>query len=451
MATDRMNARLYAMLANRDLDGEPDDAIGKMLRVVRNHLGMDVAFVSRFEPDRAVICHVDDPAAEPRLAAGGSCAIEQSHCWHAVQGNIPGRIPDTAALPFVQNLELTRALDIGAYMTAPIVLPDGSIYGSFCCFSTLADTTLTDRDYGVLSAFAELSAYEINREIGRTREQQQRFQRVNDVLERHGDTLSVVLQPIWDLAADEPWGAEALCRFAAEPRRTPDKWFAEAETVDLREKLELAAIRHAVAARAALGSRRMLTVNISPTTILVPEFAAALAGLPLDRTVLELTEHQPVDDYEEVRRALAPMRRRGLRIAVDDAGGGYCSMSHILQLRPDIIKADMSLTRGIDTDCAKKAMMAAMVGFARATKTVLLAEGIETAAELATLRELGVTLAQGYLLGRPAPPAELSASFERGADAILSPRVEDGAWRNGGIASNTSAASNATAASGWVV
>jgi EAL domain-containing protein (putative c-di-GMP-specific phosphodiesterase class I) len=100
---------------------------------------------------------------------------------------------------------------------------------------------------------------------------------------------------------------------------------------------------------------------------------------------------------------LRPLRARGLRLAVDDAGAGYASFRHILRLRPDHIKLDMSLTRNIDTDKSKRALALALIEFARETGSELIAEGIETQGELATLRELGVMRGQGYLLGRPAP------------------------------------------------
>jgi EAL domain-containing protein (putative c-di-GMP-specific phosphodiesterase class I) len=110
----------------------------------------------------------------------------------------------------------------------------------------------------------------------------------------------------------------------------------------------------------------------------------------------------PVNDYPELRRAIAGLGER-IRVAVDDAGAGYASMQHVVELRPDLIKLDISLVRGIDTDTARQALVAGMRYFAEQTDCLLLGEGIETAAELETLGRLGVSLGQGYLLGRPAP------------------------------------------------
>lgn len=115
----------------------------------------------------------------------------------------------------------------------------------------------------------------------------------------------------------------------------------------------------------------------------------------------ELTEHAAVADYVELSRALEPLRRNGMRIAVDDAGAGFSSLQHIVALVPDVIKLDMSLTRSVDTDAARRALAAALVFFSKETSSTIIAEGVETTGELEALIELGVHGAQGYLLGRP--------------------------------------------------
>lgn len=117
--------------------------------------------------------------------------------------------------------------------------------------------------------------------------------------------------------------------------------------------------------------------------------------------VLEITEHSTVQDYDKLEYTLRPLRARGMRLAVDDAGAGHSSFRHILRLQPEYIKLDISLTRNIDADPARRALAAALIGFASETGSELIAEGVETEAELATLRALGIHKAQGYLLGRP--------------------------------------------------
>ena len=144
-------------------------------------------------------------------------------------------------------------------------------------------------------------------------------------------------------------------------------------------------------------------MNASPKTILSGELANTLIGMPAERIVLEITEHAHVDDYEGLLRALEPLRSRGVRLAVDDAGAGFSSLQHILQLRPDVIKLDMALTRHIHLDPARRALASALVAFARNTNSRIVAEGVETALELEALRAIGIEKAQGYFLGRPMP------------------------------------------------
>ncbi len=133
---------------------------------------------------------------------------------------------------------------------------------------------------------------------------------------------------------------------------------------------------------------------------------ATLAGVPLDRLILEITEHETVAHYSRLNRALDPMRSQGLRVAVDDMGAGYSSLRHILQIRPDLIKLDMSLCSGIDKDPARRALASALISFSREIDSQLVAEGVETEEERDVLRSLGVNLVQGFLLGRPSTLGE---------------------------------------------
>jgi EAL domain-containing protein (putative c-di-GMP-specific phosphodiesterase class I) len=211
--------------------------------------------------------------------------------------------------------------------------------------------------------------------------------------------MEAALQPIVDLATGRVVGAEALARFP--DRRAPDVHFAEADSKGILIDLEIAAVRAALRRLAELPPSAYLTVNVSPATAVSPRLAAALAGTPAHRIVLELTEHAPVADYPTLEAALSSLRARGVRVAVDDAGAGFASMRHVLSLRPDVIKLDVSITRGVDEDLRRRELVRAMVSFSRATGCTLVAEGIETEDELAALRALGVRCGQGFHLGRP--------------------------------------------------
>jgi PAS domain S-box-containing protein len=219
-----------------------------------------------------------------------------------------------------------------------------------------------------------------------------------------GDALTTAFQPIVSLADGRVLGVEALSRFAvADGGRTAEDWFIDAARVGLGVDLEVHAALKALRLAPALPEDAYVSVNFSPGTLLWPGLRDALrkAPIPLSRIVVELTEHSAVEDYDALDRALEPLRGRGLRIAVDDAGAGYATFRHILRLAPDLIKLDRSLVSGIDGDTARRALAGAVVVFAHETGGVVVAEGIERPAELDVVLGLGVDAGQGYLLGRP--------------------------------------------------
>lgn len=221
--------------------------------------------------------------------------------------------------------------------------------------------------------------------------------RTRDAIAR--TAFHTVVQPVVDLATEEIRGYEALTRF--DDGRAPDVWFAEAHEAGMGVVLEEACARLAIASARDLPAELALGINLSPSTIRESSVLEALAGAGRP-VVIEVTEHAPVDDYDAIRESVAAVPDLGL--AVDDAGAGFASLRHILELRPAWVKIDMGLVRDIHRDPARAAIVAGMVHFARLTGTRLVAEGVEVRAEADTLAGLGVELAQGFLFGRPAPP-----------------------------------------------
>jgi EAL domain-containing protein (putative c-di-GMP-specific phosphodiesterase class I)/ActR/RegA family two-component response regulator len=219
-----------------------------------------------------------------------------------------------------------------------------------------------------------------------------------------GNGLTMVYQPIVNLRTRDVVGLEALARFASVPARTPERWFSEAVALELGVVLELAAIRRALTAVPNLPESAYLSVNASHMAAMSEQLPPMLAQ-HATRLVVEITEHERVEDYAQLSAALARLRRLGARVAIDDAGAGYSSLRHTLHLAPDIVKLDISLTRGIDADRAKRALAASLISFADEMGMEIVAEGIETLGELSTLLELGVPFGQGYFLAEPAPIA----------------------------------------------
>ena len=247
---------------------------------------------------------------------------------------------------------------------------------------------------------------ELSKQLRREDAEQQRVDVRRGEIERFvaGEGVSMAFQPIVDLATEAIVGVEALARFSAPPPRPPNEWFAEAVSLALGVQLELVTLKQALHALPKIAPHVYLAVNCSHRAALSTELAALLephAG----RLVIEITEHEAIEDYGSLVDALAPLRARGARVAIDDAGAGFASLRHTLRIAPDIVKLDMSLTRGIDSDRAKRALASAMVSFAKEMDFALVAEGIETEEELTTLRELGVGLGQGFFLAEPGPLA----------------------------------------------
>ena len=209
--------------------------------------------------------------------------------------------------------------------------------------------------------------------------------------------FSPFFQPIVDLRTGTVVGYEALSRFS--DRTRPDTVFGMAVRAGLGIELEIATLRAALEAAAALPPAAYLSLNASPDLIISGALRALFAESSR-RIAIEITEHVVVDDYDALRRAFTALGPK-VRLAVDDAGAGYSSLRHILELAPAFVKLDIGLVRGIDGDPARQALIAGMTYFAVKRKIRLVAEGLETVAELEALRSLAIPYGQGYLLGRP--------------------------------------------------
>lgn len=208
-----------------------------------------------------------------------------------------------------------------------------------------------------------------------------------------------VYQPIVDLATGRRVGFEALTRFV--DGRRPDVVFASAEGAGVGLELELSTLQLAILAAHELPRSAWLSLNVSPKLVLEGSgLARALAGR--DRpVVLEITEHVAIDDYRAVRSAIDSLGP-DVRVAVDDAGAGIANFHHLVELRPKLVKVDASLIRDLDMDLARQAAVVGLVHFAAKAGCMVIAEGIETEAEMVTAHALGVTHGQGFLIARPA-------------------------------------------------
>jgi EAL domain-containing protein (putative c-di-GMP-specific phosphodiesterase class I) len=312
-------------------------------------------------------------------------------------------------MPEAMAILATRGIPIGSHLGVPIRLRSGQIYGIFCCFNFQADAALDKRDLQMMKVVADFIAYQIDVDFERLQDRADKARRIQALIQS-AEEPSIVYQPMFQLSDMTLVGAEALARFKEEPQRSPDKWFMEADEVGLKTQLEIKAARSALARYRSLWKRgplHYLGINSSPQMITEGRMLEIIEGFPAEKIILEITEHDYVENYDDFSRRLAPLRRRGVKIAIDDAGAGYSSMSHIVNIRPDFIKLDVSLTRNVNTDRWRRALARALIEFGRDTDCKIIAEGVETEGEMSVLRELGAHAAQGWLLGRPVPIEEL--------------------------------------------
>lgn len=222
------------------------------------------------------------------------------------------------------------------------------------------------------------------------------------VLDGHG--LSVVAQPIIDVAHSRVGGFELLSRFAGPPNRTPDVWFTAARRRGLDGELTALTIRRMRELAATRPEATFWTMNVEPHLLTDPVVRAAICGHGrLDGAVVELTEHVEATDDAGVAQVLADVRALGGRVAMDDAGTGYSGLAQMLRIRPEIVKLDRSLVSGLDRDPVRRATVRLLGDLTGQMDAWLLAEGVETRAELTELAALGVPLVQGWVVGRPAP------------------------------------------------
>ena len=302
-------------------------------------------------------------------------------------------------------------LDLG--LTCGAFVPfgaDGVTYGLLS-----AGTTAPIGSAGVsrwlpsLTEFGTIAAALLGPELSARREQDGTRAELQRIVA--DDELAPVFQPVVRLGDGSVVGYEALTRFS--DGTPPDRRFALAEAVGAGAELERAAIQVALKAASRLPRGRWVSVNLSPSRLVEPgitDLMLAMRGRPI---VIEVTERLPIDDYDAVRAILNELAG-SIEVAVDDAGAGFASLRHILELRPRYVKLDMQLVRGVDTDPARQALIAGMVYFARQSGCLLIGEGVESEQERATLRRLGAPFGQGFYLGRPAS-ADAIVHAERAA------------------------------------
>lgn len=258
-----------------------------------------------------------------------------------------------------------------------------------------------------------------------------------DILARR--QLSALFQPIVHMQTGEIIAYEGLIRGPSDsPLHAPMNLFKVARANGLTVEVEHLCRRVVLERFAELDLPGKLFLNVSPECLLqrdarhgeTLEYIHQI-GINPDRVIIELTENQPTYDYELMREAVLHYRTMGFQIAIDDLGEGFSSLRLWSELRPEYVKIDMHFIQGINHDPVKLQFVRSIQEIADKSDTLVIAEGIETQAELLVLRDVGVAFGQGYHLGRPhaqparAAPAEVVKALARNGVAVYPQRAGD--------------------------
>ena len=387
------------------------EQVAELLRTARESLGLPLAFLSRLDGRTQHLEVIESPL--PVVYKDGNTQDQStSLCQAIMDKKLPPVIPDLRRHPEAMDLPAAKfPRHIRSYVSVPVTLSDGSVYGTFCAAGFTADRNLGKRDKHLMDVLARAAALVIEPSVTELARRGEIEDRLLPVIRAGGPV--VVLQPIVDLATGRRTGAEALSRFPKEWGKTPDVVFAEAHSVGLGHVLELLALERAAEHLVRVGG--YVSMNVSPGTLLTPECDQLLSRLPADRILLELSEHDPVDDYEALGVALAGLRERGMKLAIDDVGAGFSSLRHIVLTSPDVIKLDRSIVDGVARESVLTTLVRSLVDFAHSCGARVVAEGVETEADARTLVALEVDAGQGWFYGRPGP-AEALEPVEDAAD-----------------------------------
>jgi len=380
---------------------DSSDFVGVVVAAMKEHLDADISFLSEFRHELKVIRKLAGDGKAINTEEGSAFPLKDTYCYRMATGELPNLIQDAYSDNRVKNLAITKQLNIGTYIGVPVILPNGHTFGSLCCLYHHVETSIQPRDVRFMHVLADILGNHFGAEASAIEDRRLKYDRIGNVIANQD--MRMVFQPIVDISTRKLVGAEALARFDAEPRRTPDVWFAEGWEVGLGRELEIAAVRLAIAQLHQFPARAYLSVNVSPDTLQSEALFETLAMADPDRIVVEVTEHAVVKEYEPLMEAILKLHTSGSRLAVDDVGAGHSGLGHIIRITPKIMKLDVSLTRGIYQDVVKQALASSAVAFASRVNIDIVAEGIETAEDALALQLLGVRYGQGYYYGKPAP------------------------------------------------
>ena len=386
----------------------PSEALLDLLDLLRRRLGMDLAWLGRLDEDLLVLQVISGNVRRFGLEPGCSIRLEEGLFGRVLTGELPELIADTRRDTRTAGTSMVRELGIGAYAATPVLDADGATFGLLGCLRGRPQPALGTRDLRLLRLLAGFLTDYVS-DLRRMWEIRSRIWRsIHDLIDGGGPEIH--FQRIVELDSMRTVGVEALSRLPGS-KIQPGTLFKDAATVGLGHELETTAVRRALTVLPDLPSDIRLAVNAAPSTVSSGLVDILLETGRAERLAVEITEHEELDADSPLFDAVAALRARGVLIVIDDIGTGYAGLDLLLQLRPDVIKLDGFIVRGMGTDPAHRAVAAGVTSIAKDLGSRVIAEGIETSGDLTAARAAGIGYGQGYLLGRPTP--SLRAACER--------------------------------------
>lgn len=396
------------MAPKRPQRSETDLKVAELLQTAKKSLGLSLTFLTRLDGEVQHLEIVE--SSTPLFHDGQTQPQATSLCQAILDGKLPSVIPNVAKLPEAMRLPAARFPRIRSYVSVPVSLSDGSLYGTFCAAGFTADNELKERDRALMEVLASAAATLIEPGVQERRREADIRARLVPNIDLGGP--SVVLQPIVALNDGVRVGAEALSRFPPEWSKPPNEVFAEAESIHMGVALELLAARSAAVYLSEISG--YLSINFSAETLLDERCLAFLGALPAERIVIELSEHDQVRDYGALAAVLFPLRAKGMRLAIDDVGVGFSSLRHIVLSTPDVIKLDLSIVVGVANDPVLRTLARSLADFGHEFGTAVVAEGVETRDDAVALLDAGIDYGQGWYFGRPGAAEQLMDSYPVG-------------------------------------
>lgn len=377
------------------------EEIDDMIEALRARLDMDVAFVSRqIGTTHRIFTHVAARGVAP-LVSGDHNPNGNSLCWLVIEGKLPERVVDTSHYEAAACLPITDAINVRSHFSVPMRRRDGRVHGSLCCFSYRPRPDVGEREMQMIRSVAAIVSDQIESRI----ELEERGEEAAAAIARLiiDDALTVSHQPIYDLTDWHIVGNECLMRHRSSPACSPRDLLEQARAAGRMLELELYMARKALATLDPAHPERFIAINVSPETLTSQALSKVIPEGLESRLVIELTSTDAAAPPTGLKDAIAKWKDRAW-VALNSTGSCFAGLQSLVELGPDIVKIDREFLTGVASEPARRAAVKALVQFASETGVILIAQGVETRADLQALRELGVRFAQGNILGKPAQP-----------------------------------------------